>query len=125
MPIRPERRWLVRHRVLAAQLFLNGGERGGYFGDLGGYVRSPARCFGNPFQVLVAASTGAGRVGADGIHRDLGSLRHLDGFLASHGACVVIAVAQQDNGTSDGASLRLLQQLVPARVVERIIYSRE
>src|SRR5664280_128308 len=62
MPIGPERRRLVRHRVLAAQLFLNGGERVGYFGDLGGQVRSPAGCFGNAFQGLVAVSAGAGRV---------------------------------------------------------------
>src|SRR5215471_18455155 len=34
MVIQLERRWLVRHHVLAAQLRLNGSERGGDFGDL-------------------------------------------------------------------------------------------
>src|SRR5208337_5372171 len=59
MPIRLECRRLISDCVLAAQLFLNRSERITYFGDLGGHVRSPAGCFGNAFQVLVAESAGA------------------------------------------------------------------
>src|ERR1039458_7469070 len=51
--------------------------------------------------------------------------RHLDGFFAGHGACLVIAVAQQDDDAPDGASLWLLQQLVPTCVVESIVHCRE
>src|ERR1035438_2748152 len=59
------------------------------------------------------------------VHGDLGPLCHLDGFFACHGACVVIAVAQQDDGAPDGASLWLLQQLVPTCIVESIVHCRE
>jgi len=69
-------------------------------------IAAPA-CFGYTFQGSVALSAGAGRVGADGILRDLGPLRHLDRFFARHGACVVFAVAQQDDGAPNGAGLWL------------------
>src|SRR5215471_3468604 len=94
MSVQLERRRLVRYRVLAAQLLLDGGECIAYSSELDGHVRSPSGCFGDAFEVLLSASARVAHAGADGVHGDFGLLSCLDGISASSGARVVISVGQ-------------------------------
>src|SRR5271166_2712037 len=58
---------LVRDVVLAAQLFLNLGERIGNVTNLKRKKRPPSGRVGNSFQHLIARALAAGHVGADGV----------------------------------------------------------
>src|SRR5207253_1004957 len=69
---------LVRKRILAAKLILNFDERVRHVGDLERKERASAGSVGDPLQDFVAASAGAGYVGADGINNDLSPLRHVN-----------------------------------------------
>src|SRR5438552_17875833 len=66
---------LVRKRILTAKLILNFDEGVRHVGDLERKERASAGSVGDPLQDFVAASAGAGYVGADCINYDCCTLR--------------------------------------------------
>src|SRR3989442_15434627 len=69
---------LVRKRILTAKRILNFDEGVRHVGALERKERASAGSVGDPLQDFVAASAGAGYVGAAGITNDLSPLRHVN-----------------------------------------------
>src|SRR5580704_350134 len=122
--VRLEIGWLVGNSVLAAQLILNLGESIGHVANLEREKRAAASGIGNALENLVARTFGPTHVRADGVNDGLGALRHFDGLFARHVAQVVVAVAEQNNGTPDRRGLGSLEQFVAAGKIKGIIKRR-
>src|ERR1700754_3974557 len=82
----------VDERVLAAQLFLDVVEAGGYVLDLDREEGLAAGGFGDGLEDVVALVFAGADVGGDGVDDGLGALAHLDGVGLLGAGVVVVAV---------------------------------
>src|ERR1700676_3403044 len=82
--IRGKIRGLVGHRVLAAQLLLNGEERIRHVAHLERKEGAAAGRIRDTLQHLVALSLHAADVRADGVNDYVRARRHFDGFLTGY-----------------------------------------
>ena len=73
-------------------------------------------------RTLSPACAAPGDVGADGVNDHVRAQRHVDRFLARDVAHVVVAIAEQDDRPAHRPILLLLQQLVAAGKIQRIVH---
>ena len=115
-----EGRRAVDQGVLAAELFFNFVEAGGYVLDADGVECLTAGGFGDNAEYLVAPAFAGTDVGADAVDDGLGALAHLDGIGLLEAAVVVVAVGDDDEDTADGTFFSKGEHLVMAGPVEGI-----
>jgi hypothetical protein len=115
-----EVRRAVDQGVLAAELFFNFAEAGGYVLDADGVEGLAAGGFGDDAEYLVSLAFARTDIGADGVDDGLGALAHLDGVGVLGAAVVVVAVGNEDEDTADDAFFSKGENLVAAGLVEGI-----